>query len=97
MFELTNSIHALTELLLPVCSKAELEIRHQFLAANQQERHPWSQSDRGGIGVNRETHKGAQKLQMTLDGKVKRSPGFRFFLLYDKASRRDVLSFASAL
>ena len=35
-----------------------------------------------------------RKLQETLHAKAKGSPGYRFYLLYDKVYRRDVLSFA---
>src|SRR5450631_1870965 len=35
-----------------------------------------------------------QKLQAALQAKAKGSPGYRFYLLYDKLYRRDVLNYA---
>ena len=35
-----------------------------------------------------------QKLQTTLHAKAKGSPGYRFYRLYDKVYRRDILEFA---
>lgn len=37
-----------------------------------------------------------RKLQETLHAKAKGSPGYRFYLLYDKVYRRDILAFAHA-
>jgi RNA-directed DNA polymerase len=37
-----------------------------------------------------------RKLQATLHTKAKGSPGYRFYLLYDKVYRRDILAFAFA-
>ena len=37
-----------------------------------------------------------RKLQATLHAKAKGSPGYRFYLLYDKVYRRDILEFAYA-
>jgi hypothetical protein len=35
-----------------------------------------------------------QKLQKALQAKAKGSPGYRFYLLYDKLYRKDVLGYA---
>jgi RNA-directed DNA polymerase len=41
-----------------------------------------------------ETPASVQKLQMVLQAKAKESPGYRFYLLYDKLYRKDVLDYA---
>ncbi len=40
------------------------------------------------------TPESIQKLQAALHGKGKKSPDFRFYALYDKVHRKDVLTFA---
>ena len=40
------------------------------------------------------TPESVQKLQTALHGKAKKSPDFRFYALYDKVYRKDVLTFA---
>jgi hypothetical protein len=47
-------------------------------------------------GRNLLTPKSVQKLQMALHAKAKAEPGFRFYALYDKISRDDVLAHAWA-
>ena len=42
------------------------------------------------------TPESVQKLQTALHDKAKKSPDFRFYALYDKVYRRDVLTFAYA-
>src|ERR1039458_652126 len=42
------------------------------------------------------TPESVQKLQTALHAKAKDSPGFRFYALYDKVYRKDVLAFAYA-
>jgi len=44
--------------------------------------------------MNLATPSSVQKLQKALHDKAKESPGFRFYALYDKVYRKDVLAFA---
>jgi len=44
--------------------------------------------------MNLTTPASVQKLQTALHGKAKESPSFRFYALYDKVHRKDVLAFA---
>jgi group II intron reverse transcriptase/maturase len=48
------------------------------------------------IGVSLQTPRTVQKLQAALHAKAKGSPGFRFYSLYDKLFRADVLAHAYA-
>jgi RNA-directed DNA polymerase len=43
---------------------------------------------------NLKTPESVQKLQTALHAKVKEETGFRFYLLYDKLYRRDILDYA---
>ena len=45
---------------------------------------------------NLTTPKRAQKLQMALHAKAKAEAGYRFYALYDKISREDILAHAYA-
>ena len=44
--------------------------------------------------MNLATPSRVQKLQTALHDKAKGSPNFRFYALYDKVYRKDVLAFA---
>ena len=46
---------------------------------------------------NLTTPKSVQKLQTALHAKAKREPGYRFYALYDKIYREDILAHAYAL
>ena len=48
----------------------------------------------GGLG-NLSTANSVQKLQTALHAKAKAEPGYRFYALYDKISREDILAHAS--
>src|ERR1017187_5030907 len=47
-----------------------------------------------GLAMSLSTPESVQKLQAALHDKAKKSPDFRFYALYDKVYRKDVLSFA---
>ena len=49
-----------------------------------------------GLATSLITPESVQKLQTALHDKAKKSPNFRFYALYDKVYRRDVLAFAYA-
>jgi RNA-directed DNA polymerase len=51
---------------------------------------------REGLAVSLTTPESVQKLQAALHAKAKESPDFRFYALYDKVYRKDVLTFAYA-
>lgn len=63
---------------------------------------PWFEEDAGRsagqvIGVNLQTPESVQKLQNALHVKAKGAHDYRFYALYDKVYRRDVLDFAYRL
>lgn len=47
-----------------------------------------------GLVVSLTTPESVQKLQAALHDKAKKSPDFRFYALYDKVYRKDVMTFA---
>jgi RNA-directed DNA polymerase len=47
-----------------------------------------------GLAMSLTTPESVQKLQAALHDKAKKSPDFRFYALYDKVYRKDVLTFA---
>src|ERR1035438_9679267 len=47
-----------------------------------------------GLAMSLSTPESVQKLQAALHDKAKESPDFRFYALYDKVYRKDVLTFA---
>jgi RNA-directed DNA polymerase len=48
------------------------------------------------LAISLTTPESIQKLQMALHAKAKESPDFRFYALYDKVYRKDILAFAYA-
>jgi hypothetical protein len=63
---------------------------------------PWFEEDAGRsagqvIGVNLQTPESVQKLQNALHVKAKGALDYRFYALYDKVYRRDVLDYAYRL
>jgi hypothetical protein len=55
----------------------------------------WEVVKEGRLG-NLETPPSVRKLQTALHAKAKAEPEYRFYLLYDKVYRADILSFAYA-
>jgi hypothetical protein len=53
----------------------------------------WKVVKEGRLG-NLETPSSVRKLQTALHAKAKAEPEYRFYLLYDKVYRADILSFA---
>src|SRR6516164_1319842 len=49
-----------------------------------------------GLAMSLATPESVQKLQAALHDKAKKSPNYRFYALYDKVHRKDVLAFAYA-
>ena len=49
-----------------------------------------------GLAMSLVTPESVQKLQTALHDKAKKSSNFRFYALYDKVYRKDVLTFAYA-
>ena len=49
-----------------------------------------------GLTISLATPESIQKLQTALHDKAKKSPDFRFYSLYDKVYRKDVLAYAYA-
>jgi RNA-directed DNA polymerase len=55
---------------------------------------PTQEAERDRRLGNLQTPISVQKLQMALHAKAKEEPGYRFYLLYDKIHRLDVLDYA---
>src|SRR5439155_4030720 len=68
----------------------ELRWREEALVKDERKK----QRRTEGLAMSLTTPFSVQKLQTALHAKAKESPDFRFYALYDKVYRRDVLAYA---